>query len=260
MTLKVGFLGGGRMASAIADGLLEHRSDLELAVCDPALDESWGSRRAKVVDASTLFEESTWLIWAIKPQVFKTERQNWEKLSFSGTGMVSVMAGIPSASIETLFPSIPVIRTMPNTPMLVGEGMVALSRGSHASHDDLETVQSLFSPIAQTMEVDEGQMHGVTAISGSGPAYLFRLSEVICHEARELGLNSEQALTLWSQTLRGAATLMESQGDPATLREQVTSPGGTTQAALESFAKNDMPLAFAKGLRAAHERSVELSR
>jgi pyrroline-5-carboxylate reductase len=248
------------MASAIADGLLEHRKDLEVLVSDPALENSWGSRQAKVVAPDVLFHESTWLVWAIKPQVFKSETQSWSELSFAGKGMVSVMAGIPSSSIEALFPSTPIIRTMPNTPMLVGEGMVALSRGSCASASDLETVEGLFSSIAQTMEIKEEQMHGVTAISGSGPAYLFRLSEVVSHEASELGLSSEQALTLWSQTLRGAATLMDAQGDPGALREQVTSPGGTTQAALESFAKNELPLAFAKGLRAAHERSVELSR
>lgn len=248
------------MASAIADGLLKHRDDLEVLVADPALETSWGSREAKVVEAETLFNSSSWLVWAIKPQVFKSERQTWANLKFSGQGMVSVMAGIPSAAIEDLFPGTPVIRTMPNTPMLVAEGMVALSKGEHASAEDLKIVESLFSAIAETMEVNEDQMHGVTAVSGSGPAYIFRLSEVVCHEASELGLSPEQALKLWSQTLRGAATLMDQEGNPASLREQVTSPGGTTQAALESFAKNDLPLAFAKGLRAAHERSVELSR
>jgi pyrroline-5-carboxylate reductase len=169
------------------------------------------------------------------------------------------MAGVKSTSIETLFEGVPVVRTMPNTPMMFSQGMVALAAGAHAGEDHLDAVESFFSPVAKTLRVDEKQMDGVTAVSGSGPAYVFRLAEEVLEQSSKLGLGREQALTLWAQTLRGAASMLEGETSPKELREQVTSPGGTTQAALETFETLGLASAFGAGLKAAYDRSIELS-
>lgn len=263
MNQKIGFLGGGRMASAIADGLLAQSENVEILVSDPALESEgsepkWGDRRAEVLSAEQLFERADWLVWSIKPQVFNSVFSPKSLHAFKGVGMISVMAGIKAKSIEAVYPGVPVVRTMPNTPMMYGQGMVALSKGAHASDEHLKLVESLFQPVAQTMVVDEVQMDGVTAVSGSGPAYVFRLAEEVVAQSSSLGLEPEQALKLWLQTLKGAAAMLEGPQSPKALKEQVTSPGGTTQAALETFEAFGLGEAFAKGLRAAHQRSIEL--
>lgn len=245
------------MASAIADGLISRKGEVSIAVCDPALQGAWGDRQAQVVDPETLFSQSRWLVWAVKPQVFKAEA--W-KLGFAGEGMISVMAGIPCSAIEGIFPETPVVRTMPNTPLLVGQGMVALCPGASAKDAHLDHVEGIFEGLGQTLRVREDQMDGVTAVSGSGPAYLFYLAEAIQERASQLGLEGPQALKLWSQTLRGAASMLEGGTPAAELRQQVTSSGGTTAAALEHFGEHQLGQIFSDGLQAAHTRSLELSR
>ncbi|MBF0199059.1 MAG: pyrroline-5-carboxylate reductase [Planctomycetes bacterium] len=249
------------MATAIRDGLLKSFPPNSLVVYDPALHKSWGELGCGIYESpEALFAESDWVVWSVKPQVFKAEKDTWKSLPFSGKGMISIMAGICSEAIEELFPGIPVIRTMPNTPMMVGQGMVALSRGKNAEEHHLHFVENLFAPVAKTICVQENQMDGVTAISGSGPAYLFYLAEEVHKQAKSLGLSEEQASLLWSQTIQGAAIMLEGSGlSPTELRAQVTSPGGTTQAALETFEQGQMAEAFGQGLLAAKKRSEELS-
>jgi pyrroline-5-carboxylate reductase len=258
MTYHIGFIGGGRMATAIADGLLKANPNIKIAVSDPLLQQNWGDRHCAVLNLKDLFESCQWLIWAVKPQIFKSETSTWSSLSFRGKGMISVMAGIPCTSIEKLFPKSPVIRTMPNTPMILGQGMVALAKGNLATEEQLKEVEGFFSPISKTLFVEESQLDGVTAISGSGPAYLFYLSEELIQRAPEMGLTPDQAMKLWAQTLRGAAAMLEGSTPPSELRQQVTSPGGTTQAALECFKKSHWDQIFGEGLKAAYHRSAEL--
>lgn len=259
----LGFLGGGKMASAIFDGLLSHDSQLSVAVYEPdqKVAKIWKAKGAIVFEsAHALLQSSRWLVWAVKPQVFKAEKPHYEKMEFVGEGMISVMAGIPSSEIESVFSEVAVIRTMPNTPLMLKQGMVALAKGSSVLDEQMEFVASLFEPVAKTVVVDENQIDGVTAVSGSGPAYLFYLTEHLVDHCVELNLNAEDITLLWAQTLRGAADMLEHSGMQASqLREQVTSPGGTTQAALESMMSSEVGQNFAKGVLAAHQRSLELS-
>jgi pyrroline-5-carboxylate reductase len=259
----LGFLGGGKMASAIYDGLRSNECELSCAVYEPdqKVAQIWKSKGAIVFEsAHALLQSSKWLIWAVKPQVFKSEKSNYEKMDFVGEGMISVMAGISSLEIENLFPEVAVVRTMPNTPLMLKQGMVALAKGSCVLDEQLDFVASLFEPVAKTIVVEEAQIDGVTAISGSGPAYLFYLTEHLVDHCVELNLDAEEITLLWSQTLRGAADMLENSGMQASqLREQVTSPGGTTQAALESMMSCELGQNFAKGILAAHQRSLELS-
>lgn len=251
------------MASAIFDGLRSNKSDLSCAVFEPdeKLAQIWKSKGAIVFEsAHALLQSSRWLVLAIKPQVFNVEKEHYKSMEFVGEGMISVMAGIPSSEIQKLFPEVAVVRTMPNTPLMLKQGMVALAKGSNVLDEQMEFVASLFRPVAKTMVVDESQIDGVTAISGSGPAYLFYLTEHLVDHCIDLNLNADDITLLWSQTLRGAAEMLEYSGMSATqLREQVTSPGGTTQAALESMMSCELGQNFAKGVLAAHQRSLELS-
>ena len=260
MKFELGFIGGGRMASAIADGLLQSNPHIKMAVSDPILAEDWGGRPCAVLSLEALFEQCQWLVWAVKPQVFKNSSATWSALKFKGEGMISVMAGIPCASIEKLFPSAVLVRTMPNTPMIQGQGMVALARGAKATEAHLAKVETYFSSVAKTLRVSENQLNGVTAISGSGPAYLFYLGEEVLRQAGELELEPQQALQLWAQTLRGAAAMLEGSTSPQELRVQVTSPGGTTQAALDAFEGSHWGKIFGTALKAAYNRSIELSK
>ena len=256
---NIGFLGGGRMASAIADGLLESPPPLSLAVSAPSLiGGSWGNRKAKVLSPEELFSSCEWLVLSVKPQIFMKEQANWSNLPFKGKGVISVMAGVKSETIEKVFPGLPVIRTMPNTPMMFKEGMVALAKGSIATSEHLSEVEAFFSPVAKTLCVEEKQLDGVTAISGSGPAYIFRMAEEVSDKSADLGLDPKEAIALWAQTLRGAAAMLEGDTSPKVLREQVTSPKGTTQAALDMLEKMGMANALGAGFQAAFDRSLEL--
>lgn len=260
MTRSIGFIGAGRMASAICDGLLKTGTNYSICAHDPMLEgETWGHRPCELVSIEELMNRCEWVVWSIKPQVFSTHSLTWKKLHFKGKGMISVMAGIATSSIEAFFDHVPVIRTMPNTPMMNGEGMVALAMGSHARTEHLDEVEHFFKPVAVTLRVEEQQLDGVTAISGSGPAYAFYLAEEIAKRSQELGLDAKTAIKLWAQTLKGAAAMLEENQDPQALRAQVTSPGGTTHAAIETFKTGLVAENFGRGLTAAHQRSLELS-
>lgn len=252
------------MASAIFDGLRSNSTDLKCGVYEPNPDlaKVWSDKGAEVFESDeSLLKESSWVVWAVKPQIFKQLQEHYSKLSFSGQGMISVMAGISSSDIESIFNQAAVVRTMPNTPLMLQKGMVGLSKGSKVSDEQMQFVASLFSPVAKTVEVEESQMDGVTAVSGSGPAYFFYLAECLLEKSDSLGLSKQDTLALFSQTMRGAAEMLEASGmEPKALREQVTSPGGTTQAALESMMSENLGQHFATAVMAAHSRSLELSK
>ncbi len=261
MSLKVGFLGGGRMAKAIRDGLCASKNDVPIAVYDPQLDESWHHQQV-CATPEELFASAEVLIWAIKPQVFKAESETWHKLAgcFKGKLWVSIMAGVTTSALEALSPTCSVVRTMPNTPLLHGVGMTVLTPGKGVKEAEMALATSLFSPVSKTLELPESAMDGVTAISGSGPAYFFRLAEEMLQMSEKIGVPREISLQLMSQTLRGAAEMLDkAKATPAELRAQVTSPGGTTAAALKTMEEGGFASSYVAGLRSAYERSIELS-
>jgi pyrroline-5-carboxylate reductase len=175
--------------------------------------------------------------------------------------IVSFAAGIKVKSIEEkLGKGSRVIRVMPNTPMVMGRGMSAISLGSAATSDDQEWVSGFLSKAGEVIFVDESLQDAVTASSGSGPAYYFAFTEAVVGAARRLGIAQEDAVALASQTLIGAALMVDKSGkDLKTLRENVTSPNGTTAAALKSFADSGLEEIVYKAMKAAHNRSIELS-
>jgi len=201
------------------------------------------------------------ILLAVKPQDFMTIL---ETISDSLSGLpliVSFAAGIKIKSIEEkLGKSSRVIRVMPNTPMVMGRGMSAMSLGSAAISYDQEWVKGFLSKAGEVIVIDESLQDAVTATSGSGPAYYFAFTEAVVGAARRLGIAQEDAVTLASQTLIGAALMVEKSGkELKTLRENVTSPNGTTAAALKSFADSGLEELVYKAMKAALDRSIELS-
>lgn len=176
--------------------------------------------------------------------------------------VVSLCAGVPTAQLEASLPEgVPVVRVMPNTPAQVDEGMAAISGGAHAHAEHLERVTLIMSAVGKAVTVPEKYQDAVTAISGSGPAYLFFVVEAMIDAGVMLGLPRDVATTLVSQTMYGSAKLLVESGEhPTVLRERVTSPGGTTAAALRELEVHRVRAAFISAMEAARDRSERLAK
>lgn len=176
--------------------------------------------------------------------------------------VVSVAAAVTIRMIEDALPAgQPVVRSMPNTPLTVGKGVVALAGGTSASAADVAAVTGLFSGAGLVREVAEGQLDAVSAVSGSGPAYAFYLAEAMAAAGEALGLDAGLSRDLARATVAGAGAMLDDpQADPSALRTAVTSPHGTTQAALEGFDAAGIPAGIAAGARAAAERAAQITR
>jgi pyrroline-5-carboxylate reductase len=178
-----------------------------------------------------------------------------------GQLVVSLAAGVTIATVEAHVPEgVAVARAMPNTPALIGEGMAALSPGTHCSPEHLATAEALLSVSGRVVQVAEKHLDAVTAVSGSGPAYLFYVADAMVEAGVHLGLPRDVAGELAVQTLAGSALMLRETGEhPAVLRERVTSPAGTTAAALRALDDRGVRAAFLAALEAARDRSVELA-
>lgn len=179
-----------------------------------------------------------------------------------GAILVSLAAGVTTASMEALLPdTVAVVRSMPNTPSHVGLGIAGIARGASASEADVETVQGIFATVGEAIVVREDQINAVTAVSGSGPAYLFLYTEEMTAAARRIGFDEDQARRLAQQTVIGAAELMRTSGeDPAELRRKVTSPKGTTEQAILVLQQANLGELFDRALAANVRRSEEMER
>ena len=259
---KVGIVGTGIIGEALIEVLL--RSGLSKESLFIA--EKRQERRDEIINKYGVSEIKDYgsldaILFAVKPQDFMA---TLETISDSLSGLpliVSFAAGIKIKSIEEkLGKGSRVIRVMPNTPMVMGRGMSAMSLGSSVNTSDQDWVRGFLSKAGEVIVVDESLQDAVTATSGSGPAYYFAFTEAVVGAARRLGISQEDAVTLASQTLIGAALMVEKSGkELKTLRENVTSPNGTTAAALKSFADSGLEELVYQAMKAAHDRSIELS-
>ena len=174
--------------------------------------------------------------------------------------ILSIAAGVTIATIETAAPEAAVVRSMPNTPALVGEGASAIAAGRRAGGADMDWAESILGSVGLVVRLDEAALDAVTGVSGSGPAYVFHLAEAMTAAGIAQGLPRTVADQLTRQTLLGAATLLQRSGeDPAVLRENVTSPGGTTQAAMEVLEDGRFRELVSRAVEAARDRSRELA-
>ncbi|QGU33448.1 pyrroline-5-carboxylate reductase [Thermochromatium tepidum] len=267
-TANIRFIGGGNMATSLIAGLIaDGYEPHSIQVSDPnperrhALQARLGVRAlASNVEA---LDEAETLVLCVKPQMaasvcaelapFLAERRPL---------IVSVMAGVLEQSIQRwLGASLPIVRAMPNTPAMVQTGAIGLHASPEVDAEGRNRAETILRAVGLVRWVEsESRIDAVTAISGSGPAYFFLLMEALEQAAIELGLDTETARLLTIQTALGAAKMaMESDAPPARLREQVTSPGGTTECALKVFDAADLRALVERAARAAHDRAVELS-
>ncbi|GAB4539750.1 MAG: pyrroline-5-carboxylate reductase [Ruegeria sp.] len=256
-------LGCGKMGSAMLAGWLDHGLPAaSVWVIDPNPSD-W--LRAQGVNLNTALPESPAVVLvAVKPQMMGDALPAIRALGGGGSLFISVAAGTQIASFEkALGANTPIVRAMPNTPAAIRQGITALIGNSHASEDDMALAEGLLSAVGQTVRLqNEGQMDAVTGLSGSGPAYVFHLIETMAAAGQANGLPADLALHLAKATVAGAGALaMAAEEDPAQLRINVTSPNGTTQAALEVLMdpETGFPALLKRAVTAATERSKELS-
>lgn len=201
------------------------------------------------------------VIVAVKPAMVPDLLREIAPSLTPGTIVVSVAAGVTVATFESLLPeTVVVVRSMPNTPAVVGKAVTGISPGTRTEPDDLALVRSLFETVGEVVEVPESQLDALSTISGSGPAYVFYLVEALTAAAVEKGFTPEQARTLVNGTFLGASELLVASGeDPEELRRRVTSPKGTTERAIEVLATADLPALFTRATDAALARARELA-
>jgi pyrroline-5-carboxylate reductase len=270
MTYELGVIGAGNMAEAIVRGVLSgklYRADQIIAAdISPQRRELFEKQLGihAVADNAEAARDAHTVIFSVKPQQLQAALGGLGQAMSQSTLVISIMAGVSSARIEqALGGGKPwrVIRTMPNTPMLVGEGMVAVAAGAHATAGDVALARRIFEAGATVLELPEDKIDAVTALSGSGPAYFFFLVEQMVKAGTEMGLTAQQAHTLATRTAVGAAKMMLSSKDsPQELRRKVTSPGGTTQAAIETMESRGVPAAIVAALHRAEQRGKELGK
>ncbi len=262
--LPMTFIGGGNMAQALISGWLKQGiSASQIHVVEPAaatrehLSQHLGVTCHE--QATSDLKASGMVVWAIKPQVFK-------QVALSLNGMfpqalhLSVAAGVRSDSISRWLDTPSVVRAMPNTPALVGLGQTGLFAGPAVNASQREQVQALMQAVGQSIWVErEELLDAVTALSGSGPAYVFYFIEAMTKAGVSMGLTPEQAQQLAVGTFTGAAELARSSSEsPEVLRERVTSKGGTTYAAITSMQEHQIESLIAQAMEAARQRSIEM--
>jgi pyrroline-5-carboxylate reductase len=262
----IAILGAGKIGEAMLSGVLAAgRSPADLMFTErypervDELTQRYGVRGVTVATAAT---DADVLIVAVKPQDIEPLLDDLSASITPGTLVVSLCAGLPTALYERRLPAgTPVVRVMPNTPMLVGEAMSAISPGAHATADDLHLVEDLLSSVGKVVRVPEAQQDAVTALSGSGPAYFFYLVEAMIDAGILLGLPRAVSSELIIQSAVGAARMLRESGEhPVALREAVTSPGGTTIAAIRELENHRVRAALLSAIEAAALRSAELGR
>lgn len=258
------FIGGGNMGSAILGGLRRQGVAADqITVVDPGeatrqrLHEQYGVRTVPAADAS--LAQADVVVWAVKPQQFH-EAATAAAPHLAQALHISVAAGITTETLARWLGSQRVVRCMPNTPALVGQGMTGIYAAPGVSEQERALADAVLAPTGQRLWLEkEALIDSVTAISGSGPAYVFLWTEALIQAGTELGLSREQAKQLAVQTLAGAVALMEqSDESPEVLRQRVTSKGGTTHEAISSMQANRVPEHIVEAVHACHRRAVEM--
>ena len=260
----IAFIGGGNMASAIIGGLIRQGlSAAQIEVVEPfapARDRLQAQFGVAAQEQPTpQLGRAGLVVWAVKPQAFK-EAAAPARAHTAGALHLSVAAGIRSDSIAQWLGTGRIVRSMPNTPALVGKGMTALYARPGVSAEDKRRVEQVIATTGEWLWVaDEADLDAVTALSGSGPAYVFFFLEAMTRAGVEMGLTRAQARQLSVATFGGASELARASEDPLeVLRERVTSKGGTTYAAITSMEQDQIQALFIKALHAARRRATEL--
>ncbi len=263
---SIGFLGTGNMAEALIKGLINsgvveakqiHGSDPRKERCQEMTDRY-------AIHATTHNEDvvrhAEIVILSVKPQILPKVLDEIAPHLKPSALVISIAAGMPLGAIERRLPAgTRVVRTMPNTPALVGAGATAIAAGAHAKEADVEATQRIFDAVGMTVVIDESQLDAVTGLSGSGPAYVFLIIEALSDAGVKMGLSRYNAQALAAQTLLGSAKLLiETHEHPGRLKDMVTSPGGTAIAGLHTLEAGGLRTTLINAVEAATNRSREL--
>ena len=268
---KIGFIGGGNMAEAIIKGMLSSStiSGSNIFVSEPNKSRQTfliSEYKIKVMkDNLDLVKKTDVLIVAVKPQIIRQVLKDVAEHITAQKLVISVAAGVPISQIEKALsngkkkkPSI--VRTMPNTPSVVQEGVTAITVGEGVGKSDLKISHEIFQSVGRTVEVPEDQIDAVTGLSGSGPAYIFMIIEALSDAGVKMGLSRNVANELTIQTVLGSALLVRETGiSPGELKNRVTSPGGTTIAGLHALEKGSLRATLMNAVEKATLRSKELA-
>ncbi|MBB2909009.1 pyrroline-5-carboxylate reductase [Streptosporangium becharense] len=261
----IAILGTGKMGEALLSGLLRagfKPGDVLATARRPergqALTERYGVR---VVSNAEAAKSADTIILTVKPQDMGRLLDEIATHIPADRLVVSAAAGITTAFVESrLGGEIPVVRVMSNTPVLVDEAMSVISAGAHAGEEHLRRAENLFSPVGKVLRIPESQQDAATALSGSGPAYFFYLVEAMVDAGILLGMPRAAALDMVTQSIVGAAIMLRDSGEhPVILREAVTSPGGTTIAAIAELERHSVRAAFLAAIEAARDRGRQLA-
>lgn len=276
---KIGLIGAGNMAEAITGALIESGSVSRTLISISDISED----RCRVFekrfgissreDNHAIFLENDIIILSVKPQVLPEVLSDiasaFDTKRLKKKCIISIAAGFPIKKLESfLYASLdaddrwkmPIVRVMPNTPCLVLQGISVMSGNSYATPEDIAITRSILGAMGHVIQMDESFIDAVTAMSGSGPAYVFYMIEAMIDAGINIGLDPDKAALLTIETFKGALALIaQVKESPETLRRKVTSPGGTTEAAIRCLDANNVKSIFADAIRAARDRSVELS-
>lgn len=261
MTYRLAVVGGGNMGAALVGGLLK----ADWAAADLAIVEVLASRAAQLrevfpgVAVSDVVPACTAAVIAVKPPDVPAA---CAAAAVAGaTRLLSIAAGVPLATLQAAAGlQVAVVRAMPNTPALVGQGAAAISAGATAKDGDMAWAEEILGAVGIVVRVPETELDAVTGLAGSGPAYLFLIAESLIAAGVSAGLSQENSETLVTQLFVGSAALLQDRGDPAELRRMVTSPGGTTAAGLRVLDERGVRDAFVEAVMAAKARSIELGK
>ena len=265
---ELGFLGAGNMAEAIAKAAIDKGvlapSQMIAADPSPARKDVFAKLGVAFTDSNAeLISQSKQVMLAVKPQMFPKVVAELANHGTADHVLLSIMAGLRVEKINALIAeaggkAMRIVRVMPNTPVMVAQGMAGVAVGSTCKAGDEELAMKLFSAGGKAVRVEEPLIDSITAVSGSGPGYIFYIAEAMEKAAAELGLG-EHARLLVAQTLAGAAAMLQQSPDTAAeLRRKVTSPKGTTEAAIAHMDSKDMMQTIVEAMKAAHRRSIEL--
>ncbi len=264
---KIGVIGAGNMGRALVLGM--QRSGA-VATSDLMASDVDANQRKILSDAANiktvekndgLVQASDVIILAVKPNVMNEVLGEIRKLVKPNQLVLSIAAGIPLAQLEKHLDKHAVVRVMPNTPALVGKGMAALCAGKRATPEHMALARAILECVGEAVEVPEAWMDAVTATSGSGPAYVFYFIEALTAGAVALGIEAKTAQKLVIETFSGSLELLKNSGEsPEALRKRVTSPGGTTEAAVKYLNDHQTKKILAGALEAAAKRGKELSK
>jgi pyrroline-5-carboxylate reductase len=263
---KTVVLGIGKMGGALVKGWISSKllpASKIIGVRSDASKVRQTASRLKIkvtTDADSALEGARLVILGVKPQKLKEVLSQVGGFISKNALVISIAAGVSTEQIEKLLPQgCPVVRVMPNTPSLLNAGMAAVAGGKRAKPAHVKLVLKLFGAVGKSIPIPEDQMDWVTAVSGSGPAYIFHMIEAMTEAGVKGGLDEKVALALVIQTVYGAIRMVQETGkSPAELRIQVTSPGGTTQAALDKMNELGFKELIVKAMNAAAERGAEL--